>query len=120
MNIYLAAPWANRDDAREAARHITEAGYDIMEAWWNHSESHDHDELVNQAYSDVAGIVRADTLIVLQLATSEGKAVETGIAIAQGIPVIVVGKRANLFHHLDGAVTVVETLGEALSILQGE
>ena len=122
MNIYLAAPWANRIEAVTAADAIEAAGHTITEPWWTHLESEDYDELVRQATKDIEGIAKADFVIVLQLAQSEGKACETGIAMMMTKPIIIVnanGHKAtfaerggNLFHHL---LTVVPTLNEALA-----
>jgi nucleoside 2-deoxyribosyltransferase len=62
----------------------------------------------DQAYQDIADVRRADVLVVLNLQKSEGKAVETGIAIAAGIPVISVGPRSNIFQALGAEVATVE------------
>lgn len=116
LRIYLAAPWANRNDAAAEGRKIEARGHTITEPWWNHPESTDREELVRQAQRDIEGIVAADFVIVLQLALSEGKAVETGIAMALMKPIVVVnpsGQPANLFQN---GLHSVATLTEALDL----
>ena len=121
MKIYLAAPWPHRGDAATAALAIEAAGHTITEPWWTHPECDDHDELVRQAMKDIEGVAAADFVIVLQLAQSEGKAAETGMAMMMAKPIVIVNpnwvaatyqeRGGNLFHHL---LTVVPTLEEAL------
>ena len=117
LKIYLAAPWAHRGDTQIAALQIEAAGHTITEPWWTHTESEDHDELVRQATRDIEGIAKADFVIVLQLAVSEAKATETGIAMMLAKPIVVVDPNwskpgyKNLFHYL---LTVVPTMDEAL------
>lgn len=57
-----------------------------------------------QALKDLQGVLKANLLIVLNTAKSEGKATEQGIAIADGKPIIAVGERgvvtSNIFHYL--------------------
>ena len=101
MNVYVAAPWVDRQAAREAGELVEKAGHTVTEKWWDHPDTSDHDELVEQAKADVVGVLGADLFLLLNTRTSEGKAVETGIAIMCCIPIAVVGERSNLFHHLD-------------------
>lgn len=67
-----------------------------------------------QAREDIADVRRADVLVVLNLQKSEGKAVETGIAIAAGIPIVSVGDRSNIFQSLGYEV---DTVDDALVVL---
>lgn len=110
LRIYVAAPWIHRDQAREAAGKILEAGHMITRAWWDHesmiedNDPHRAKILAEQARKDLFGVQSADLMIVLNSAKSEGKAVEQGIAIDMELPIIGVGARGlvtkNIFHYL--------------------
>ncbi len=120
LRIYLAAPWANRDNARGFGERLEAAGFAITEKWWDQTPTDDHDELAVQATKDVMGVAQADLFIVLQLGQSEGKAVETGMAMAWAKPIIVVNPlgapavgSGNIFHHL---LHVVRSFEEAMKI----
>src|SRR3954464_15266950 len=88
--VYLAAPWTHRPDALAAAQQIEAAGHAITEHWWRHADVplDQRDEIRAQAQADVDGVLAADVLVLLNLAKSEGKAVEQGIALQRGIPII--------------------------------
>jgi nucleoside 2-deoxyribosyltransferase len=119
--IYVAAPWTRRGEARAVADRLREAGYDIVSSWLTEEDSQDPDHLAIRAHIDLVDIVNSDAMVVLTLEQSEGKSVETGIAIAMGIPVIVVGPRSNIFHYLDPDlydIRVVSNFPDALVALQ--
>ena len=112
MRIYLAAPWDARDRVVEFASLLEQAGHSITEKWWLHHDvgayphtavGKDLDELRHQAFKDILGVKNADRFVLLQLGKSEGKAVETGIALECRIPICVFSPEAiygNLFHYL--------------------
>ena len=108
MRVYLAAPWSYRSSAAVEASKLEKAGHVITEPWWHHQDVNGDDsasdELLLQARKDLAGINNADVFVLLNLAKSEGKAVEMGIALAYQMPIFAVGKRgehsANVFHYL--------------------
>lgn len=116
MRIYIAAPWTCRAQAADAAQMFELSGHTITRRWWTHRDTDEGEELAAQAVEDVDGIWNAQALVVLNVETSEGKAVETGLALAYMMPVIVVGERTNIFHHLP-AIHVVPTLTEAVDLL---
>ena len=117
MKVYIAGPWAERDAVRVFAGKVVEAGHDITEAWWYHPESTDHTELVRQGFRDWDAVQEADAMIVINSKKSEGKAVEMGLALAYGLaPIIVVGPRTNIFHHLPN-IFMVATGEEAIERL---
>ena len=121
MRIYLAAPWLRRHEVPAVAAQLEAAGHTITERWWEHPDVNSggpdaHPELERQAFADFEGVVRADALVLLNLATSEGKAVETGVALALVKPVVVVGERSNVFHHMPN-VHLVGSVEAALSLL---
>lgn len=129
MRVYLAAPWVAQDEAKLFAEAITGAGHKITEPWWNHPDvgvyphaahGKDLDELIKQAWRDWDGVLIADRVVVLQLAKSEGKAFETGLAMANRIPVCIYqpeGLYGHLFQYLP-AVKKVHTIGEVLDWLK--
>ena len=129
MNIYLAAPWVHRFDAKEAAFKLEEAGHLLVTKWWLNEEiaafpdeafGEDLLALQIQARSDMLGVCDAGQVIILQLAQSEGKAVEMGIALSYRIPIMVVSpnrKRGNLFQYLP-QIEFVKSIEEAIEVLK--
>jgi hypothetical protein len=69
---------------------------------------------------DKRGVKMADVLLLINSAKSEGKAVEQGLAIAYGIPIIAVGVRGvlskNVFHYLDD-YTWTQSVDDALKVM---
>lgn len=124
LKIYVAAPWVHKPDAIEAGRRLESWGFEVTSNWFYHNDNgnpndsagltHDRDAIIRQAIEDIADVRRADILLVLNLAKSEGKAVETGIAIAAEIPIISVGVRSNIFQTLGAEV---DTLDDAIVLL---
>ncbi len=121
--IYLAAPWVSRGPlVNDAVALIERAGHRLTERWWEHEDVNDAignldtmAELHSQAAKDMTGVWNAQVFIVLNAEKSEGKAVETGLALAYGTPIIVVGKPSNIFHYLQSGVTVVPDVAAALA-----
>jgi nucleoside 2-deoxyribosyltransferase len=122
--IYLAAPWVSRDLAKEIAQGLENLGFAITHKWWKYEgESQDVEGpefLQTCAAQDVAGVLTADVVLVLNTAKSEGKAVEQGLAIAWGKPIVVITPdikpSSNIFHYLP-CYTHVKTLEEAIGII---
>ncbi len=108
MKVYLAGPWAHRGDMEDIAQQIEALGHQITWKWWTTPdipEKLGHDkELREQAINDLNGVRSADLLVVVNSAKSEGKAVEQGLALGLGKPIIIVGNpaehSANVFHYL--------------------
>jgi hypothetical protein len=135
MKVYLAGPWVARGAMPSIARQLESEGHAITERWWEKEEPgnvgsgrlddkrylDEHPELITyfeeRAVADFIGVVNADALVVWNSDKSEGKAVETGIALAHKAAVVVIGKRTNVFHHLPG-VHVVDTVDDALALLR--
>lgn len=124
MRIYLASKWEDRDIMPQLAEQIEEAGHRITHKWWQHEDHEgtypsniDSAFYTQCAWDDFNGVASADALIVFNSGKSEGKAVETGIALTMGIPVVVIGVRSNIFHYLDG-VRMVWSVAEALEAVE--
>lgn len=125
LRIYIAGPWAHRQDMPAIAARLERAGHIITHPWWEF----DGDEtnlskefLFECALKDVHGVLNADAMVVINSAKSEGKATEQGIAIAEEKPIIVVGKRGehsnNIFHYL-ALYRFVDTVEDAVKELEG-
>ena len=123
MRVYIAAPWARKAEAIEAGAQFEAAGHTVTSRWFYHPGApSDHagvleptDDIRLQAAEDVFDVLSSEALVVLNLQKSEGKAVETGIALAAGLPVISVGPRSNIFQTLGTEVATVEDAINELS-----
>lgn len=130
VKIYLAAPWKDKELAKAAADKLAEAGYYITSRWHHvHADKpadssgleFDPTMLKQEALNDAEDVYAADVFLLLNTQKrgeeTSGKAVETGMAMAWGKPVILVGEPTNVFHYLDihkvsdieGAIEVINT-----------
>jgi nucleoside 2-deoxyribosyltransferase len=123
--VYLAGPWANRDSVRIARERFRSVGIQVNSQWLDvpiiegagndaASQASAGYNMADEAHRDLDDIDHSDLMVVMNLSKSEGKAVETGIALAKEMQVIVVGERSNVFHYLP-QVIVVETVEEAIA-----
>lgn len=118
MNIYIAAPWTEKDAARVASDLFEAAGHTITKKWWEHPEVDlsapgGEAEMEDQAMADIKGVDECEAFVLLNLGPSEGKSVETGLAIAIGPLMYLVGERTlKPFHWMD--VWIVFPTVEAL------
>jgi nucleoside 2-deoxyribosyltransferase len=116
-NVYLAGPWADRAKMPAIATVFEAAGFTITHKWWleETGQNPDPDHGQRCALNDLHGVCNADAVVVLNTLYSEGKAVEQGLALGQGIPLCLIGKNPhNVFYHLD-SIEKVDTVEEALS-----
>lgn len=121
MRVYIAAPWDCQTQARAARETLRAAGLHVVARWLDvvPDEPYPPERLAVQARQDWEDVQAADALLLLNLHVSEGKAVETGLALAWCVPVVVVGAPSNVFHYLPGRrLRLVETLAEAVAALQ--
>lgn len=117
MKIYLCAPWKHREEAAQYARRLENDGHQITRDWWNkEAGDHETDKLGQLAEEDLKAVHEADYVLVLNLEKSEGKAVETGYALALKKRIGIVGKPFNIFYHLND-VEHYDTFKEALQNL---
>lgn len=107
-------------DALEVAKKVEFEGLKVISSW--HSLGYDstvyeapaHD-MTKEAVRDLEELAAADAVLYLNLAKSEGKAVELGYALATSKPVYVVGGRQNnVFLHLPWGITHLDTVEEAI------
>jgi nucleoside 2-deoxyribosyltransferase len=121
MEIYLAAPWVEKDLMDDRARAFEDLGHTITWKWWNVKEDPEanHPALRLQAEDDYAGVKRAEVLILFNTGLSEGKSFEQGVATAFCKPIIAIGSKEvskNVFHYM-GNYTWVYNLNDALFVL---
>lgn len=134
MKAYLAAPYAARAQVREFAAQLTRIGYTVTSSWLG--ETHEiaagtvgaatavgDDEVAAHARADLADIDRSDLLVLITesvadlvggTATSGGRHVETGYAVALSKPVLVVGDPENVFHRYGRICMTVPSWREAV------
>ena len=131
-HIYIAAPWIKGGDALEARNLLVRAGIEVTSRWLdrvkgNTDPSYDYTkdptytapDAKVEAQKDIEDVMRADAVVVINSAKSEGKAVEQGIALAHGIPIIVVGERTNTFQYFDPPkVSVVGSVEDAIELIR--
>lgn len=129
---YVAAPWVDRPNVRIIIEKLQANGWNTNSRWAaidNEDVSKDDPErdekLRWQATRDVEDVVKADGLIYVNSAISEGKATELGISIAMLKPVIIIGERSypdrfnnNIFLNLN--IPAYPTVEEAMAWLEDE
>lgn len=105
--LYLAGRYSRRDELREYAAVLREAGYVADPAWLR--EEHDWDGVdplrgQRLAQDDIRDILDADRLLAFTdgpgTTRRGGRHVEVGIALGLGIAVDVIGPAENVFHLL--------------------
>jgi nucleoside 2-deoxyribosyltransferase len=100
-SVYIAAPYPARLDAIDLMDTLHAAGFKVTSSWLV-----EDDKLTDEyARKDLADIDRADALVAMNPAEwaergTGGRHVELGYALAQGKPIVLVGARSNIFHHL--------------------
>jgi nucleoside 2-deoxyribosyltransferase len=131
MNVYLAAPYAVRDVVRGLAAELTRVGFTVTSTWLE--EKHEitdgtqkaaadlsDEQVATHARQDFQDIDRSNLFVLFTAAAcgaegGGGRHVETGYALAQGVPVIVIGEPENVFHRLGAKrVTLVANWHEAV------
>lgn len=97
MIVYVAAPYARREEAIVVMRWLEAKGHVVTSSWlrkqMNMSDA--------AACTDLDDVRRANVFLLLNLETSEGKNVELGYALALGKQIVLVGARTNVFHYLE-------------------
>lgn len=117
-SVYIAAPWAKKEYAGEIRKQCQDAGIDVTSGWIDFpGDSHDVEVLKTEAKNDWNDVVRAEGFFLLNLQKrgeeTSGKAVETGLALAYGKPIFMVGERSNVFQYLS-QVRCYESVGAAI------
>jgi len=120
MKIYLAACFEQQAEVRTKANQLANLGIECVSRW-RFEEGNNTMGNAECARMDLEDIRAADMFVVLtdQTSPSGGKHVETGYAIALGKPVMIVGRKENVFHNLP-QIMQMETWADALSRLEEE
>lgn len=117
--VYIAAPFSARDRARELKDLLEAAGHVTTSSWiTSHLSDYDAltpEQLKIEAQHDARGVQRADAVILINNegpSTSGGMHVEIGLALGWAKPIILVGPKTCLFHHLTNFLFQVDSIGE--------
>jgi len=104
IQVYIAAPYSTRDLAISVMQALEAQGFAVTSQWLTGAVEAESDA---GARMDLADVARADVLLALNAADwiergtgGGGRHVEFGYALALGIPVVLLGPRSNVFHHL--------------------
>jgi nucleoside 2-deoxyribosyltransferase len=117
MNIYLAGPWARRDECRAARDWIhTHTQHRVVARWLDHVITGAPDEQQVEAMNDIYDMLDSEALVVLNLEKSEGKSFEQGFMFAHLRPIVVVGTQTHVFQYLP-EITIVPTVKAAMDWL---
>jgi nucleoside 2-deoxyribosyltransferase len=108
LHVYLAGRSEDVDAVRTLRERLGAVGIACTSSWLT---KFDESERVG-ALRCLMDIARADALVLVNLSRvhrsgTGGRHVETGVALTLGKPVVVLGSRENVFHHL-GAVWCVD------------
>lgn len=111
--IYLAGKFQAQSRLKIMAGHLNQMGYTIVGTWLDEEVSTaapagwvlsplSNETHTQYAKRDLAEVMLADLLILDTIDDDNrgGREVEFGIALARGIPTVVVGPLRNIFHHL--------------------
>lgn len=126
-NLYIAAPFQERGNMPTLASRVEGLGYGISWKWWEVEEvgrEGDQEFLETCARNDFLGVKNADLILLINSSKSEGKAVEQGVALALGKPILAVGRVGehsnNVFHRMSNYIWVgdIETAMKVLGTVK--
>ena len=111
MRVYLAARWERQEEMQRYSEQLRAEGIEVVSAWTEiDSPSSDgytgiaRDHRALQAMMDVQQLVSANVLVLFSDVGNPDprgeKHVESGIALALGKRVLLVGSAENVFHSL--------------------
>ena len=122
IKVYIGAPWNCKPQAKEARALLEKEGFEVTSSWIDITENRDKNDPANlpffqeNALRDVTDLLSAWVFLLLNIHKSEGKAVETGIALASNIPVVMVGEPSNIFHYLP--IPIMSDLPSAIELIK--
>jgi nucleoside 2-deoxyribosyltransferase len=103
MNIYIAAPWELKEEARKLAKRLEEKclGAICNPQWFDHKEGDDLEECIKH---DLEDIQESRIFILLnpedwKYKGTGGRHFEAGFAYAYGKDICILGVKTNLFHN---------------------
>lgn len=126
--IYTAARFSRRYELSMRAGELLNDGHIVTSRWLYHHEWDGGDDDLPPALSeafaeeDLEDIASSDVFVIFtdppeKRTTRGGRHVESGYALALGLPVVVVGPRENVFHHLS-RVTQFDSWADARAWLK--
>lgn len=135
MNVYLSARYSRQVELRGYLPMLESAGLDVCSRWLTSKDPAsavpigDADVETTRSWQAVAQRDYADMLCANALIhfsdppgsaqVGGGRHVEFGIALALGIPIVVVGPREHVFHYIgDHLVRHVNSVVEAIELLK--
>lgn len=117
MKVYVATKWENRVRAKYVMQWLRENGHQVTFDWTVSDQ-----ESVEGATSDMMGVLQSEIMVVLAEDdyAFRGTYVEFGMAVAAGLPVIIVGPYfQNIFDKMS-QVSRVKLLADALHIINNQ
>jgi hypothetical protein len=125
MKVFIASH--SQENARALKHKLENAGYEVVSRWVTNDHkfssgigAYSDAEREDLAVVDETDVRAADALVLIAEAEGVtvpgGKHVETGIAIGLRKPVIVVGRKENIFHW-HPSISVVRTQDELMAAL---
>lgn len=124
MKLYLASSFNSRAAMRNQRKIAELYGHSVTSRWIDIPADSptlpNAKNSVQEAQNDLDDIDAADTLVFFSNTgtTSGGKHIEFGYALAKGKPIVIVGDRGSVFHHLDAVKAVVDDPIKAFTLLQ--
>lgn len=120
--IYIAAPWAHRDEAKIMADVLRADGHTINSRWLTEHADIPVDApnrraaLHEQATCDAEDVLSSNLFVYVNSLLSEGKATELGFALMSGVEIALIGERGpNIFLNLNfPAYATFEAFRDAL------
>lgn len=107
LRVYVAAAWREAERASAAIAAVRAAGCEITKDWTLLVDEYPNDDApehvrMREAWADVVGVREADVLLVLTPCfgtPTTGIWVELGVALTEGVPVILAGpqRARNIF-----------------------
>ena len=131
MKAYLAAMYSKRDELRAYKILLEKVGIEVTSRWLTEkaplkSNMGDHSTKFYKrtAKIDIEDIDKADILIFFSedplVGTKRGgRHVEFGYALANGLPIYVIGVRENVFHYMK-TVTHFDTLEQFINVIENK
>lgn len=122
-SFYLASSYSRRDELNTYRAKLEELGYTVNARWLSgaHEVRDNYEQrLENQIFAqeDMEDLSKSDIFMLftnpLGHAGRGGHHVETGMAIAFGKEVIIIGQKINVFHYLPG-IEFYETFEDFLN-----
>lgn len=130
LNIYVAAPWDMKSQARTMSLLLKNAGHAVTSTWLNepdgnHSAIGHHlvSDLETIAQQDVDDLDAADTLVLLSGGRTPrvggGRHFEFGYSYAKGKTIVIFGIQEHVFWHIPNPdqIHLVNTLSELFDVL---